>query len=172
MSNLVLHPAVMLLFPAAMAFAASMDLFTMTIPNRVSLVLTGAYFALALAMGVPYAEVLSNLSCGFAILAGAFAMFAMGWIGGGDAKLAAATALWLGWGKIFDYGVTAALLGGALTIVIILMRKVSLPDILSKQAWIARLHDAKAGVPYGLALAAAGLIIYPQSQIFLAGALR
>ena len=103
MAAAILVPAVFVFFPAAMALAASMDLVTMTIPNRVCFAVAIGYFALAAALGVPLAAIAANLSCGVAVLAATFAMFSLGWIGGGDAKLAAATALWLGWGMIFDY---------------------------------------------------------------------
>ena len=39
---------------------------------------------------------------------------------------------------------------------------------MSKQAWIARLHDAKTGIPYGIALAAAGVMVYPQTSLWVA----
>ena len=47
----------LLLFPALMAFAASSDLITMTISNRVSLVLIAGFFVLAVMMGMPLAEI-------------------------------------------------------------------------------------------------------------------
>lgn len=166
MANFFAHPMAGLIFPFAMALAASMDLFTMTIPNRLSLALTAAYFALALAFGVPMASIVSNVSCGFAVLALAFGLFAMGWVGGGDAKLAAATALWLGWANLLQYGLLVSLVGGAITVGFIVLRRAPLPASLGKTPWIARLHDAKAGIPYGIALAIGGMLIYPQSQIF------
>ncbi|NBU27766.1 MAG: peptidase, partial [Caulobacteraceae bacterium] len=39
--------AVLLVFPAAVIFAAAMDLVSMTIPNRISIVLVAAFFILA-----------------------------------------------------------------------------------------------------------------------------
>src|SRR5690348_14857479 len=86
----------LLLFPALMAFAASSDLLTMTISNRISLILAGGFLVLAVSIGMPLTEIGMHIAAGFAVLAVAFACFAFGWIGGGDAKLAAATALWLG----------------------------------------------------------------------------
>jgi prepilin peptidase CpaA len=166
LTHVFAHPAVVLIFPFAMALAASMDLFTMTIPNRLSLGLTVAYFALAVLIGVPTASILSNLSCGFAVLALAFLFFAFGWVGGGDAKLAAATALWLGWDLLLQYGLLVSIVGGAITVGFLVLRRAPLPMKLGEVAWVARLHDAKAGIPYGLALAIGGLLIYPQSQIF------
>ena len=47
----------LLLFPALMAFAASSDLLTMTISNRLSLALAGGFFLLALVTGMSSAAV-------------------------------------------------------------------------------------------------------------------
>ncbi len=104
--------------------------------------------------------------CGAVMLVVTFAMFSLRWIGGGDAKLAAATALWLGWTPLADYGLVSAIAGGALTLAILLARRVALPKLLAAQGWIARLHDAKSGVPYGIALALGGLVVYPQTQFW------
>ena len=120
MAATILIAAAVFFFPAAMALAASMDVVTMTIPNRVCAALAIGYFVLALAFGLPAQTILVNVSCGAAVLALMFAMFSMGWIGGGDAKLAAAIALWLGWGALLDYSLSAAIYGGALTVFILL----------------------------------------------------
>jgi prepilin peptidase CpaA len=149
-----------------MAIAASADLLTMKIPNRLCLALAVGYCVLAAFLRVPPQEILVNLSCGAAMLALAFGLFSLGWIGGGDAKLASATALWLGWGSLLDYGLTAAVYGGVLTVILILGRRANLPHSLARQEWIARLHNPASGVPYGIALAAAGLVIYPQTEIW------
>ena len=93
------------------------------------------------------------------------ACFAQGWIGGGDAKLAAATALWFGFGHLLDYLVYASLFGGALTLLLIQFRHLPLPGLLARQHWILRLHEKGGGVPYGIALAAAALIVYPQYRL-------
>jgi prepilin peptidase CpaA len=152
------------LFPALMAFAASSDLLTMTIANRVSLVLIGGFVLLAGLVGLSGAEMLSHAGAAAAVLAVAFTCFACGWIGGGDAKLAAATALWLGFGHLFDYLVYASLLGGGLTLLIVQFRHLPLPQVLVGRDWAERLHRQGGGVPYGIALAAAALLIYPQTE--------
>src|SRR5262245_17150918 len=151
------------LFPAMMAFAASSDLLTMTISNRVSLILVGGFAALAAIGGVSAADVLSHLAAGCVVLVAAFSLFARGVIGGGDAKLAAATALWLGFDHLLPYLVYASLFGGALTLLLIQFRLAPLPRLLAKQDWIERLHRKDTGVPYGIALAAAALAVYPET---------
>jgi prepilin peptidase CpaA len=151
----------LMLFPAMMAFAASTDLLTMTISNRVSLILVAGFFVLAAIVGMSMTDVLSHLGAAMLVLAVAFAFFTQGWIGGGDAKLAAATALWLGFDHLLAYLVYASLFGGALTLALLQFRLMPLPRILAKQEWAQRLHRKDSGVPYGIALAAAALAVYP-----------
>ncbi|HXX25917.1 MAG TPA: prepilin peptidase [Pseudolabrys sp.] len=153
----------LLLFPALMAFAASSDLLTMTISNKLSLALTACFFLLVLVTGMNLGEIGMHVAAAALVLVIAFGMFTQGWIGGGDAKLAAATALWFGFGHLLDFLVYASLLGGVLTLVLIQFRKLPLPGPLARQSWIMRLHEKGGGVPYGIALAAAALIVYPKT---------
>jgi len=153
----------LMLFPAVMAFAASSDLVTMTISNRVSLLLAGGFLALALATGMGWWELAIHLGAAGVVLVVAFGFFTQGWIGGGDAKLAAATALWLGFDYLMPYLVYASLFGGALTLLLIQFRLVPLPHMLARQEWVQRLHNKDGGVPYGIALAAAALAVYPET---------
>jgi prepilin peptidase CpaA len=153
----------LVLFPAMMAFAASSDLLTMTISNRVSLILVGSFIALALAGGMSAGDMLSHAGAAGIVLVVAFGCFARGWIGGGDAKLAAATALWLGFDFLMNYLIYASLFGGVLTLVLIQFRMLPLPPVLARQEWVERLHRKDSGVPYGIALAAAALAIYPDT---------
>jgi prepilin peptidase CpaA len=154
----------LLLFPALMAFAAASDLFTMTISNRISLLLLAGFALLAAFGGMSLNDVAMHVAAGAAVLAVAFIFFALGWIGGGDAKLAAATALWFGFEHMVLYLVYASIFGAALTLVLLLFRRWPLPLPLLTQEWAQRLHDAKTGVPYGVALAIAALIIYPETE--------
>jgi prepilin peptidase CpaA len=153
----------LLLFPALMAFAASSDLLTMTISNRLSLALTGGFFLLTIVTGMSLSAIGMHLAAGALVLTVSFGFYSQGWIGGGDAKLAAATALWFGFDYLLVYLVYASLFGGALTLVLIQFRKLPLPAILARQSWVLRLHEKGAGVPYGIALAAAALAVYPET---------
>ena len=153
----------LLLFPALMAFAASSDLLTMTISNRLSIALAGGFFLLALVTGMdPYA-IGMHLAAAAVVLAVTFVFFSQGWIGGGDAKLAAATALWFGFAHLLDYLLYASIFGGVLTLALLQFRKLPLPGVLTRQPWIMRLHDSAGDVPYGIALAAAALAVYPKT---------
>ena len=153
----------LLIFPAAMAFAASSDLLTMTISNRITIVLLAGFFVLAYAAGMSREQLISHMGAGFLVLVVTFIFFARGWIGGGDAKLASVTALWFGFDQLLEYALYASLLGGVLTIVMIRFRLMQLPQALARQPWLQRLHQLDGGVPYGIALAAAALMIYPHT---------
>ena len=156
------------IFPAAMAFAAITDMFTMTVSNRLSLALAAGFFVVAPLIGLGWETIGLHVLVALIALGLTFALFAAGWIGGGDAKFFAATALWLGHEHLLDYTIYAALLGGALTLAILALRSLPLPSPLASQGWLLRLHDAKEGVPYAVALAAAGLLVYPKTPFMAA----
>ena len=163
----MLSTLALFIFPVLMAYAASSDLLTMRIANWLVLLVAACYLALALLVQLSWTEIGLAAAAAAVVLVIAFAFFAFGWIGGGDAKLVSATALWVGLGFMLQYLIYAALLGGALTLLILAFRRYPLPEWLRKHAWIDRLHDTKSGVPYGIALAAAALLVYPDTPIFL-----
>jgi prepilin peptidase CpaA len=156
------------IFPGAMAFAAATDLFTMTVPNRLALALVAFFFVLAPMVGLGWSEIGLHVALSLAALAVTFVLFSFGWIGGGDAKLFAATCLWLGPSAILTYAIYAALLGGALTLMLLFWRRLPLPVMLTSQGWLMRLHSPDEGVPYGIALAGAGLLVYPATPFMAA----
>jgi len=161
---MILDIARLMLFPALMAFAAASDLLTMTIPNRVSLALLTAFLVMAPLTGMTVHDMLNHAGAGALVLVAAFSMFAMGWVGGGDAKVAAAVGLWFGFDHLLDFLVIASLFGGALTVGLLQLRQWPLPVALTSQAWLTRLHDKQTGIPYGIALALGALMVYPQTD--------
>ncbi|PKQ05721.1 MAG: peptidase [Alphaproteobacteria bacterium HGW-Alphaproteobacteria-11] len=150
-------------FPIAMIFGAIWDLTTMTIPNRLTIALVAAFVLLAPLAGLSLQQIGMHVAAGFAMLLVGMALFGFGWIGGGDAKFVAGAALWIGLTELLPYLLIASLLGGALTLVLLAFRRLPLPELMHRRAWIARLHDRGAGVPYGVALAVAGLIVFPRT---------
>ena len=161
---MILDLARLLLFPALMAFAAASDLLTMTISNRVSLLLAAGFLVLAVASGMGFHDMLLHVAAGMVVLTVAFACFTMGWVGGGDAKVAAAAALWFGFAHLMSYLVYASLFGGALTLLLLQFRQWPLPYPLAGQAWLLKLHAKESGIPYGIALAVGALMIYPETE--------
>jgi len=162
--EMILDIARLLLFPALMAFAAASDLFTMTISNRVSLALGAGFLVLAVLSGMGVNDLLLHVGAGAIVLTVAFGCFAMGWVGGGDAKVAAAAALWFGFAHLMNYLLYASLFGGALTLLLLQFRQWPLPNFLRGQAWLLKLHAKESGIPYGIALAIGALMIYPETE--------
>jgi len=162
----VLNLIPLIVFSSAMVFAAVWDLTTMTIPNCLTLALAAGFVLVLPFSGLGLAQIGLHIAAGAVMLLVGMACFGFGWIGGGDAKLVAATALWIGWSDLLVYLLMASVFGGALTLLILYFRSLPLPLALGRQAWVARLHDQKAGIPYGLALAAGALFILPQTGWF------
>ena len=157
---------VLLLLPGAVAFAAAMDLLTMTIPNRIALAMLGAFLPAALLAGLGPMEIAAHIGAGLIVLLIGMGMFFCRWLGGGDAKLLAAIALWIGFDNLFEYMLYTAIAGGMLATLFMSLRSVPLPGMLLSEAWAVRLHRRDTGIPYGIALAAGALLVYPHTFWF------
>ncbi|KQT44505.1 peptidase [Aureimonas sp. Leaf454] len=150
---------VLVIFPICMAYAAFSDLVSMTIENRVSLLLVAGYVCIGVLAGFPIETMAAHAGVGLACLVLTFGMFAAGWMGGGDAKLMAASALWFGpTPDLMAYAVNASLLGGGLTLGLLAARSQILP--VTGIDFIDHLLDHETGIPYGIALGAAGLVTF------------
>jgi prepilin peptidase CpaA len=158
----------LLLFPAAMAFAAAMDVLTMTIPNRISLALIVGFFVLAPFAGLNMQTFLMHLTVGFAMLLVGVALFSGGLVGGGDAKLLAAGALWVGAEHLTIYLAGVALVGGVLSLTVLAYRHLLPIENLPLPGWAKNLHAKESGIPYGVAIAGGALLVYPTTPWFLA----
>ena len=154
----------LILFPMAMIYAGLMDLVTLKIRNALVLLIGAAWLVLAPLSGLSLAELGSSAAVAGVVLAVTFVFFALGWIGGGDAKLAAVSALWFRPDEALLYFTYAAVLGGFLTLVILQLRSRMMPMVLNRVHWIVNLQDSKTGVPYGAAMAPAALIVFPQTD--------
>jgi prepilin peptidase CpaA len=151
--------------PALLAAAAGWDLASFTIPNFLNAAVALAFGVFALAASLSPAAIGLHFVAGLIGLAIGFALFALGYIGGGDAKLYAGTALWLGPHDLLVYTLVATILGGFLTLALLGLRQFPLPAGLARQDWISKLHSRNSGIPYGVALAAGVLAILPQTEI-------
>jgi prepilin peptidase CpaA len=162
----VLEIALLLFFPAAMAFAGAMDLLTMTIPNRISVALALAFVFAAYQAGLSTDALAAHLGAAALVLAAGIAFFAFGWLGGGDAKLMSMAALWIGFGEnLIAYFVVVTILGGALALAVLAYRRLPAAALPAPE-WALNLHRSGTGIPYGLAIAGAALWIYPQTVWF------
>ncbi len=153
----------LILFPLAMIYAGLMDLVTLKIRNHLVLAIGLGWLVLAPLAGFSVSDLGSSAAVAAGVFALTFTFFALGWIGGGDAKLAAVTALWFRPDEALLYFTYAAFLGGVLTLGILQLRTGMLPAAFYRVPWIAQLHDSRTGVPYGAAMAPAALIVFPET---------
>jgi prepilin peptidase CpaA len=155
---------ILLVFPALAIVAALKDATSYTIPNWISVALLAAFAPAALVAHLPLVVVGISLAVAFAALLAGMGMFAMGWIGGGDAKFMAAAALWLGWSATPSFLLVTALCGGGLAVTLLALRSVWLrPLVHNGPAWVGRLASPGADVPYGVAICAGALFAFPFS---------
>lgn len=162
------NPVATAIFVFALVYAGVVDLTTMRIRNGLVLILLSAYVALAPLAGFTVEEISWSAAIAAGLLVVGFVFFARGWMGGGDAKLLAVTVLWLGADHAPAFLVYTALFGGALTFAILQLRLVGLPAFLGNRPWIARLQSDQTGVPYGVAITLAALLVFPQTHWFAA----
>jgi prepilin peptidase CpaA len=153
----------LVLFPLAMIYAGLMDLVTLKIRNTLVIAIGCGWLVLAPLAGFSLSEMGASAAVGAVVLVITFTFFALGWIGGGDAKLAAVTALWFRPEEAFMYFAYASVLGGILTLVILQLRTSAIPMLFYRVPWIAQLHDSRTGVPYGAAMAPAALLVFPDT---------
>lgn len=163
---MVVQSALLLVFPALVVVAALRDVTSYTIPNWISLALIGAFVPTMLVLGLPLGAIGQHAGVGAAALVAGMAMFALGWIGGGDAKVFAAAGLWLGLPAVVPFVVVTAVAGGALAVFLLFARTTALnPLMTSGPAWLGRLATRGENVPYGVAIAAGALFAFPQSAL-------
>lgn len=159
----VLTLVAFVIFPICVIYGGVSDLLSMTIPNWIPLALIAGFTVLAPVIGLDLKMIGLHWAIALGVLAVGFGCFAMGWVGGGDVKLAAAIALWLDPMNAMVFIGMSAVLGGALTLILLLFRRMVMPMLVIRANWVARLHHPDEGVPYGIALAVAALIIYPDT---------
>ncbi len=157
-----------IIVPTLMAWAASTDLLTMTISNWLSIALICLFPITAFFVGLPLSVALMSVGAGLLVLICGFLLFSFGVIGGGDAKFAAAVAMWVGFSELMPYLLIVSLLGGALTFFIIWIKSNPLPSLAARMPWFAMMQDPKTGIPYGIALSIGALLILPHTPIWLA----
>ena len=154
---------ILTVFSMCMILAMFTDMFTMKIPNRLVLALIGAFVIFAPIAGMSLATAGWHFLIAAIVLVGGFALFSFGLFGAGDVKFASATALWIGTSGTLEYLVLAAVFGGIAALLLICVRQVALPLSLLKIEWVDRLHNKKTGIPYGIALGPAALMVFPQT---------
>jgi prepilin peptidase CpaA len=164
----MLEALIFVVFPFCMVFAGVSDMLSMTIANRVSLVLVVTFAVVAPLTGMEWTAYGWHFAAAGLALSVTFGMFAIGGMGGGDAKLIAASSLWMGFNfNLLGYLVISSVIGGVLTLLILMYRKSPLADVTGQNMFLRHFADRKSGIPYGLALGLGGLFAYPDSPLAL-----
>ncbi|MEQ1930391.1 MAG: prepilin peptidase, partial [Parvularculaceae bacterium] len=153
-------------FPAALLIAAANDIYEFKIPNWISIALFASFFISALLLRAPIALVAEGALLGLGALAFGFGLFAFKIVGGGDAKLLAAVAPWIGVSALMNFLVNMAFAGGVLAVGLVLFRRTPSLPIYAQAPWVMRLHSKPKDIPYAVAIAAGGLITFPQTRLF------
>jgi len=161
------HHLPILFFAALSIWAAICDLRRFVIPNRACLGIVALYPAYILLSPFPL-DWAGALLVGAVVLAVGFGAFSLRLIGGGDAKLLAAGALWAGPDLLAPYIFITALAGGALALIAMAPWRALLPVVLINLGAEARVVRA-AALPYGIAIATGGLFV-AWRLLFAAGA--
>lgn len=142
-----------LVFLTVMMLVTVIDLRTRLIPNWLILLFGMAYWPLAISAQIDPVQMINAVGAAvITFLAGLF-LFAKGWIGGGDVKLAAVTVLWLGAGLALPYILLTSIFGAAFT----LAGLIGVWLVSRRNGETARPVGGK--VPYGPGMACAGLLI-------------
>lgn len=144
-----------LIATAVLAMLAISDLRARRLPNAAVAALAGLYFIGAGIDDALRAALAAHALTAVAALMLAAGLFRIGWLGGGDAKLAAVIFLWSGpvhaTRVFFIVSVSGLMLGMAVLAAGVLARR-SVPAH-ERLGWVAPAR----GVPYGVALALGGL---------------
>lgn len=160
------HFVFLSLFPALTIVGALHDVVSYRIPNWVSLAILAVFPFAALTAGLPLAVVGLCIGVGLAVLAAGIGLFAINALGGGDAKLLAAGALWFGWPAVGPFLLDTVLAGGVLAFSLIVLRSdAARVFVLRGPPWLRRLAAPGRQMPYGLAIACGALAALPQSPL-------
>lgn len=156
----------MVTYCGCMIYAAMNDMFSMTIANRIPVLLAGSFPVFAWLAGMDVATIALHLTVGVGMLVLTFALFAAGAMGGGDAKLIAATSVWFGLSlALAQYLVWSAMLGGLLTLILVIYRATPLAPSMAHLPAFRHFGDRQKGIPYGIALAPAAILALPGSAL-------
>lgn len=168
----MVNAAIFVVFPLCLALAACSDLFTMTIPNRVSAVLLGSFVLVAPFAGLDLLAISLHLSAGLLVFAFCFILFGLNIMGGGDAKLLTASAVWFGWNiSLAEYLLYVSLFGGLLSVLVLTLRAHT-NTILAAGLPVPNSLLLAKKVPYGIAIGFAAFLAYPASPLMQAAFAR
>lgn len=156
---------IFVILPLCLALAAFTDLFAMTIPNRLSAILLAAFAVVAFLAGLAGTQIASHVAAALLVFAACFCLFAANVMGGGDAKLLTASAIWFGLNaSLAMFLLYVSIFGGLLTVAVLLLRAKE-NTILAAGIPVPSLLLTAKKIPYGIAIALGGFAAYPSSPL-------
>ncbi|MDM7981521.1 MAG: prepilin peptidase [Rhizobium sp.] len=159
------NAAVFLILPISLVLAALTDFLEMKIPNRIPALLAASFFVVIPFSGFGMIEISWHLAAALMVFAVCFALFAFNVMGGGDAKILTAAALWFGFNtSLFEFLVYTGYLGGVLTILVMLLRA-NWDKLATVGVRLPQTFMIANKIPYAIAIGAAGLLAYPSSPL-------
>ncbi|MEL6789394.1 MAG: prepilin peptidase [Pseudomonadota bacterium] len=159
---------ILAVFPAALIAAAINDITSFKIPNWISVLLISAFPVAAVATGTDFSFLWQGALLAVGMLIVGFALFAFKIAGGGDGKLLAAVAPWVGFEFLMPFLMVTALAGGAMAIAILMFRQSPIMPFYGRVPWLMEIHQSKSGIPYGVAIAVGGLTTFSETALFSA----
>ena len=160
-----------LILPLMVFLAGAFDLYTYHIPNIISVILIGGFYIFAcFSPNMTWEMIGYHTITGLGALIVCFTLFCFGMFGGGDAKILATSALWIGPADILHYFVAVTMAGGALAIAIYLFRAQACYPIILRVKWLSSLYFGngthKNSIPYAVAIAVGLFVTLNNTHIF------
>jgi prepilin peptidase CpaA len=171
---MILYFTLTLFASGIIIFAAVNDFLHLKIPNIISLTLVFLFF---IAFSIDYffieevifESLFSHVKIGLIVFIIMLIAFFMKYMGGGDAKLIPAIALWVGTEGVAQFAIVTAFIGMPLALIALFFSRTSVGLNLAEkiarnhffsQGWINALANKKNVVPYGIAIAIGGLYAF------------
>lgn len=164
----MLHILTTSVLPLLLFVAAASDVLSLRIPNWLTALTALLFFPMALATAMPLNEFGLHIAAGAGLFVAGFVFFQLGLFGGGDAKLLAAAGLWLGPTLTLPFLFMTTMVGGVLALFVMLWSMFNIYWELEANGKFTKvigqkLRALKPKVPYGVALAAGGLLAFKDS---------
>ncbi len=151
------------LFPLLMIVAGAGDAISLRIPNWLTAGAAILFVPMAYMTGMPVATIGFHLLTGLALFVAGFTLFALGFFGGGDAKLLAVAGMWFGWPQVMQFLVLTVLVGGILALCVGGWSMLMMSSEIDDGPWLKRFSSIKPNVPYGYAFAIGAILAFPGS---------
>ncbi len=163
---LAVHVAAVAVYALAVAWAVATDFKRLIIANSACVAVAVAFLPAAVVAGLDAPTIAWHYGVGATLMAVGALAFARKLAGGGDVKLLAAVAVWMGPGNILPYLVLMSLVGGALAVLVLIAARMKRRvPALGRVAWLGDGAIAGQEIPYGVAVGLVALAMLPRLDV-------